>query len=57
MAGFPLHPRRLADALDVIDRDWLDARFHDWRRPAAVLAGGRVIAAGHPLPEVPFQPA
>lgn len=38
MAGFPLDPRRLADSLDAIDREWLDARFRDWRRPAAVLA-------------------
>jgi len=37
MARFPLHPARLLQALDAIDRDRLCPRSPDWRRPAAVL--------------------
>jgi len=38
MPSFPLHPARLATALDSIDRDWRDPSAEGWRRPAAVLA-------------------
>jgi len=43
---FPLHPARLAAALDAIDRDWRDPRHAGWGVPAAVLAVTAVCLLG-----------
>lgn len=43
---FPLHPLRLLDALDAIDRDWRDTTIEGWQRPAAVLVTAAVCLLG-----------
>ena len=43
---FPLHPARLADALDAIDRQWLTGEARGWRRVAAVLGLTAVCLLG-----------